>query len=122
MSFFEFKNSELSWIKNDFNNRDFNNRTDETLKIIVEKLNEIIINKNENETITDEFKNIIYKLNKIIIKPDDIIKEFKIDNPDYLIFGLHRIIEDLERIANIEQTNIIVNDLEKTVNIEPIIT
>lgn len=107
MSFIEFKNSELSCIKNDFNNR-----TDETLKIIVEKLNEITINNNENETITDKFKNIIYKLNKIIIKPEDIIKEFKIDKPDYIIFGLQKIIDDLERILTTEPTKIIVDDLE----------
>ena len=116
MSLFEFENAELSCIKNDFNNK-----TDETLKIIVEKLNEITLNNNENETISDKIKNIIYKLNKIIIKPENIIKEFKIDKPDYIIFGLQKIIDDLERISTIEPTKLIVDDLEKIVNIEPII-
>ena len=93
MSFFEFKNSELSCIKNNFNNR-----TDETLKIIVEKLNEITINNNKNETIKDKLNNIIYKLNELIIKPDDIINEFKIDKPDYIIFGLQKLVDEIEGI------------------------
>lgn len=90
MSFLDFKNSKLSCVENDFY------RTDEKLKIITDKLNEITIN--ENGTIKDKLNNIIYKLNKLIIKPDDIINEFKIDKPDYIIFGLQKLVDEIEGI------------------------
>jgi len=94
MSFLDFKNSKLSCVENDFY------KTDLKLNIITEKINniiEIILNK-DNETIKDKLNNIIYKLNQLIIKPDDIINEFKIDKPDYIIFGLQKLVDEIEGI------------------------
>jgi hypothetical protein len=95
MTYFDGENFKLSVINE-------TNIIDEKLKIITDKLNEIIIDNNnkDNETIKDKLNNIIYKLNKIIIKPDNIINEFKIDKPDYIIFGLQKLVDEIERIIS----------------------
>jgi hypothetical protein len=120
MYFFEFETSDLSCIKNDFNNKT-DEKLNEIIKIITEK-------DKDNETITegvygrmpikDKLNNIIYKLNEIIIKPDNIINEFKIDKPDYIIFGLQKIVDEIERIISNNESIIKPDEIEKIIESE----